>query len=273
MQRRNLLKRAGVLGVIGLAGCSGTQPQSNTTETGMTSTMSGGADTTGASNSSGSMNGTGMGGARNPKAGQTAYESVSVDIAFDSPSSARVNFSLPEPVQCSVAYGTDSTYGTLRADQDMTGPQKNHHVPISTSAGSMYHGRLNLFDNSLNALQTGEFTFTAPESGSTTRSSTQTLTYVKTARAEPHFASRPSLDVSKQSATVTYRTKTAVLAAVQFQQGQMSTTRRDIHAKPHTNHTVSINGLKSGTQTSWAVGLIAPDASLYTTVGMAFQTK
>jgi len=230
----------------------------------------------GGMNSNNTTSGNGMGGTsgnRNPKAGQTAYKSVSVDVAFSSPTKAVVHFELPEPVQCSVAYGNDSRYGTLRTDKTMTGPEKRHQVPISTTAGTNYHARLNLFDNSLDALQTGDFTFTAPQTGSAKRSSTQTLTYVETKKAESHLSKHPNLDVGKQTVTVAYETSTPTLGAVQFQQGMTSTTRRDQKAAPHESHTVTIDGLDSGTQTTWAIGLIEPDASMYTTVGMSFDTK
>jgi len=206
-------------------------------------------------------------------AGQTAYESIGVDVAFDSPTSAAVEFRLPEPVLCSVAYGTDATYGTLRTDGTMTGPETHHHVPIATNPGTAYHAKLNLFDTALNALQTADIPFTAPDAGSTTRSSTQTLTYDETAKAEPHLAEHPSLDVGSRTVSVSYRTTSPVLGAVQFRQGSSSAVRRDLQRRPHTDHSVSIHGLDSGTQTDWAIGLIRPDASMYTTVGMSFDTK
>jgi len=294
MQRRRLLKRASALGVIGLAGCSGSENAANggknTTSSGMagTSTDSTNGSSGGGMNANGSgttgtdtgstngSGGSGMGSgssARNPKAGQTAYESVRVAIAFDSPTSAAVTFQLPEPVLCSVAYGTDASYGTLRTDETMTGPEKNHHVPITTKAGRSYHAKLDLFDTKLDALQTADFTFTAPNAGSETRSSTQTLTYTRTAKAEPHLAKHPSLTVGKQTVSVAYQTTSPVLGAVRFRQGGSSTVRRDLHRKPHTNHTVTIHGLDGSTQTNWAIGLIEPDASMYTTVGMSFETK
>ena len=142
-----------------------------------------------------------------------------------------------------------------------------------TSAGTTYNARLNLFDNALNALQTPNFTFEAPDSGSATRSTKQQLKYIEVPMAESELAKRPSLDIGKTKVGVSYRTKSPVLGAVQFQQGKNSTTRRDTKGKPHTKHATSIKGLKSSTQTQWAVGLVAPDASMSTTVGMAFQTK
>ena len=310
MQRRRLLKLVGIMGTSGLAGCSSqdsssgsngsnngmtggsgettgttigemTSPTANRMQTsasmgrttsqtsdGMETATTGGMDGR-EMNDSGGMSG----GNRNPKAGQIAYKSVGIGVDFSSPTKATVKFKLPEPVQCSIAYGESSEYGTLRADLDMSGPAKRHRIPITTSAGTTYNARLNLFDNALNALQTPNFTFSAPDSGSATRSTKQRLTYVETEMAEKRFVRRPNLNIDKHKVTVTYRTKTPVLGAVQFQQGKTSTTRRDVKGKPHTNHAATINGLQNGTQTQWAVGLVAPDTSMYTTVGMAFQTK
>lgn len=307
MQRRRLLKIAGIIGASGLAGCSGqgssggsngsnggtsggsggatnttmsgamstTTRDMGTATEGTTSTTTGemGTITEGGMNGSGGMGGGMGGGNRNPKAGQVAYKSVGISVNFSSPTKATIEFQLPEPIQCSIAYGESTDYGALRADQNMSGPAKTHRIPITTTAGTTYNARLNLFDNALNALQTPNFTFDAPDSGSATRSITQRLTYIETPMAEPRFAQRPNLDIRKTKVSVTYRTKSPVLSAVKFQQGKTSTTRRDTKGKPHTKHTVSINGLQSATQTQWAVGLVAPDASMSTTVGMAFQTK
>lgn len=221
-------------------------------------------------NGSGGMEGSGN---RNLKAGQVAYKSVGIGVDFSSPTKATVQFQLPEPVQCSIAYGKSEEYGNLRADLNMSGPAKTHRIPITTSAGTTYNARLNLFDNALNTLQTPNFTFDAPDSGSATRSTKQQLKYTKTPMAESQLPKRPNLDVGKTNVTVAYRTKNPVLGAVQFTQGRSSTTRRDVKGKPHMKHAATIRGLRSSTQTQWAIGLVAPDSSMSTTLGMAFQTK
>jgi hypothetical protein len=209
---------------------------------------------------------------RQPNVGQTAYESVEIAIEVRSATEAIVNFEVPEPVQCSIAYGTGKEYGTLRADEMMTGPIERHRIPIKIDPGTVYSARLNLLDNALNAIQTPEFTFTTPETGTATRSTSQTLAYVETDNADALFTSQPAVDIGEQQATVAYDTTVPTLAATQFRQDDISTTRRDLESTPHTSHGVSIRGLQANTKTQWRIGLVTSDASISRTVVMSFDT-